>query len=719
LSTGGRYVKRAMAFVFEMSAELKLGAVLMLVAPVVPIGASLLAVGGSHLGYYGSEAIIPLAAAIGVAILTILSFWCIRALRAERAAFNAANDALQDSEGPLAQVFAAYGLGFIDHDPIAVTTTFSPQLEKILGMDRGRLDLETWRGSLLPEGPVGSVDQVHHEIAQGLAEGPRDVRVRRTDGEVRELHGMRRYIYAETGEVRRIIATFQDVTEQNRDRAARDGLARALDLSPCMVRSLDGVIEYWPRGCEALYGWSATEALGRRAQDLLKIRFPQPYEEIVATLRRDGEWTGELFKETRDGADRCIAAHWVLDNRGSDLPPRIVESVTDFTDLKDAAEALRESEARLAQAVAAYELGIFDYDAKTGIARFSIEMARITGYEQSALDELHLQDIVPPEDMERLARSALEVVRLRQERSSEKFRIVRADGKVRYLDGITHYQYKSDGELSRAIGIYKDVTAQVADQEELKARAARLQTLQAELTHVSRLSAMGEMAAALAHELNQPLTAVGASVGAIGMLMAGDAPIEGPMRQRILRAATQAEGQAVRAGEIVRRLRQFIVRGEVDTQIEDVESLIDDALALALPNPAVNNVNVRRSGSARRALVLADRVQIQQILVNLIRNAVEAMAAQTTPRVLTLTVEVQDEAAVVCVADTGPGIAAEVAGRLFTPFASTKLDGMGVGLSICRRIAESHGGTLWLEQTDAPGASFSFTLPLAQDGDLE
>jgi len=824
----------------DLSPRKAFGANLILLAPLVPIVAELLAVACARLGYHEPGTRVVLA--ITVALLVILSVWAARSLRAQRAAFSAARDALQDSEARLAQAVATFGLGIIDHDPIAGTTTFSPQLEKILGLDPGQLDVETWRSSLLAEDRVRSVGQVQREVAQGLAEGPGDVRIRRTDGEVRELHGVRRYIYAETGEVRRIVATFHDVTEQNRDRAARDSLARALDLSPCMVRSLDGVIEYWPRGCEALYGWSATEAVGRRAQELLKIRFPLPYEEIIAALRRDGEWTDELYKETRDGAVRCVAAHWVLDDRGSDLPPRIVESVTDITDLKatgealrdaqdrlaqamtsyglgifdfdplsrkavfsegmeriagvgqgelgddmgrwramvvpddldemlasvaaemagrveksehltritrpdgetrrvrlvrqyhydaagqchrmtslcmdvtaqqDAVDALRESEARLAEAVAAYELGIFDHDWKTGVTKVSAELAKITGYEQGTADELTVLNMIHPEDREHVGRSGLELRRLRQKRNAQKFRIIRADGEVRHLEGVTSYVYAPNGEESRSIGIYKDVTDRVVDQAELKAQATRLLAIQAELTHVSRLSAMGEMAAALAHELNQPLTAVGASVGAIGMLMAGDAPIDGPLRQRILRATALAEAQAVRAGEIVRRLRQFIVRGEADARIEDVEALIDDALALALPNPAASNIEVQRRGSPGRAMVFADRVQIQQILVNLIRNAVEAMGAQTTPRMLTLSSEIQDDLAMICVADTGPGVAAEVASRLFTPFTSTKHDGMGVGLSICRRIAESHGGTLWLEETDSPGTSFRFTLPLA------
>jgi two-component system sensor kinase FixL len=497
--------------------------------------------------------------------------------------------------------------------------------------------------------------------------------------------------------------------------AARVSLARALDLSACMVRSLDGLIEYWPRGCEALYGWSAAEAVGQRAQDLLKIRFPQPYEEITAALLRGREWKGELYKETRDGAVRCIAAHWALDDRGPDMAPRIVESVTDITDLKASADALRESEARLAQAVAAYELGIFDYDAKTGLVVLSAEMERIAGYEPGTLDGRAWEGIVVPDDLAVGFGHLADSIRERRPQRHRTFRITRADGEIRFLEGVSSYSYGANGEILRGIGIYKDVTDQLRDQAELKARDARLLTLQAELTHISRLSAMGEMASALAHELNQPLTAVGASVGAIGMVMSGEAPIEGAVRQSILWAATQAEAQAVRAGEIVRRLRNFIARDDADAQVEDLEALIDDSLALALPGRAADSIKVRRSSPATPTMVLADRVQIQQILVNLIRNAAEAMGRQSTPRVLTLTSGTEGDMVVIRVADTGPGISAEVADRLFTPFTSTKRDGMGVGLSICRRIAEAHHGALTLERTDRQGTTFRLALSLQPD----
>jgi two-component system sensor kinase FixL len=492
------------------------------------------------------------------------------------------------------------------------------------------------------------------------------------------------------------------------------GLARALDLSPVIVRSPDGEIEHWPHGCEALYGWTAEEALGAVSHDLLRTQFPQPLHEIEAMLQRDGEWVGELQQVTQRGDSRWVAARWVLQDRGPNTPPRIVESLSDITDLTQAATALRDSEDRLAQAVATYELGIVDCNPQTGLTLFSPELERIAGVAPGELSgdlRIWLKQHLP-EDLERIQGEMEEDLRRQRPRRNFTTRIKRGD-EIRELRAVRRYVYSEGGVCGRIITIYMDVTEQVRDRAEKDARGARLMELQSDLTHVSRLSAMGEMAAALAHELNQPLTAVSNSVGAIGMVMGQEGrPMDAKVRQQVLRAAALAEDQALRAGEIVRRLREFIARGEADSRIENLADLIDDAVALVLPNPKAVQVEFHRVLSPEATFVLADRIQIQQILVNLIRNAVEAMRDQTTPRVLTLSTSAADGMAVVGVADTGPGVAPDVAERLFSPFMSTKSDGMGVGLSICRRIVEAHGGAMWLEAADGGGADFRFRLPL-------
>lgn len=501
-----------------------------------------------------------------------------------------------------------------------------------------------------------------------------------------------------------------------RERRGRESLARTLELSPVIIRDRDGVIQYWPKGCQALYGWASEQALGRAAHELLQTQYPTSREDAEAALLRGGEWSGEIRQVTREGATRWIAVRFVIQKSGDigDVS-QVVETHTDITDLKLTHAALRDSEDYLAQAAATYEIGIASHDIRTNRTIFSPELERMVGVPRGgfggSLEKFTAMFLA--EDRERAWRAAIDEIQARMDRNQHRVRVRRTDGEVRELSGIRRYIYDDDGEPIKAISIYMDITSQTNDRAELEARGERLIEMHSMLAHVSRLNAMGEMAAALAHELNQPLTAVGNSAGAIEMMLASDdKPLDDVARGRIVRAAKHAQTQAVRAGEIVRRLREFVSRGEADTKAENLEKLVDDALALALPNPASARVEIRL-GLGRDTLgILADRVQIEQVLVNLIRNAVESMRAQETPRILIIGSAIQQDMVAVHVKDSGPGVSSDVADRLFSPFQSTKADGMGVGLSICRRIVEAHGGRMWLEPSVDGGADFRFTLTL-------
>ena len=244
----------------------------------------------------------------------------------------------------------------------------------------------------------------------------------------------------------------------------------------------------------------------------------------------------------------------------------------------------------------------------------------------------------------------------------------------------------------------------------------RFQKLQNELFHAARLTAAGQMAAALAHELNQPLTAVVNSVNATKRLLTREDRVNLVIAQQ---ASEEAAEQALRASEIVRSLRQFLARNESERRIEVLPSMIEEASALALSSIAPLTVRLRFEFDDSARGVLVNRVQIQQVIVNLIRNAFEAMADQKFREVTLATRTVGDGTVEVAVADIGPGIPSDIASRLFEPFVSTKRDGMGLGLSISRSIIEAHDGRLIAEPNPAGGTIFRFTLPAggAVDGD--
>jgi two-component system sensor kinase FixL len=272
-------------------------------------------------------------------------------------------------------------------------------------------------------------------------------------------------------------------------------------------------------------------------------------------------------------------------------------------------------------------------------------------------------------------------------------------------DGSTFPMELAVGEMKSSDQRY--FTGFIRDLTERQKTEARLQELQSELVHISRLTAMGEMASTLAHELNQPLSAIANYMKGSRRLLEGDTD----ERLGMIRDAMNSAGeQALRAGQIIRRLRDFVSRGESEPRVESVVKLVEEASALALVGAKDQGVRVRFQFSQSHDLALVDKVQIQQVLLNLIRNAIEAMQDSDRRELVLSTELVEDDMLRISVADTGGGIAPEIASQLFQPFITTKRHGMGVGLSISRTIIEAHGGRIWVEANPAGGTMFRFTV---------
>ncbi|MFT3937774.1 sensor histidine kinase [Rhodopseudomonas sp.] len=238
----------------------------------------------------------------------------------------------------------------------------------------------------------------------------------------------------------------------------------------------------------------------------------------------------------------------------------------------------------------------------------------------------------------------------------------------------------------------------------------RLQALQAELLRVARLSTMGEMSSALAHELNQPLAAVTNYVQGSRRLIEASSH---PDKSKISTALDKAAQQTLRAGAVIQRLREFVGRGETDKTIESLRAIAEDALALASVLTRDRPVDVALSLDPAFDRVLVDKVQVQQVFLNLIRNAFEAMREQRERKLTIGSRLVEDDMVEVVVADSGPGLDSLIAERIFQPFATTKPDGMGVGLSISQTIIQAHGGSIKAEPAPGGGTLFRFTLPCA------
>jgi len=478
-------------------------------------------------------------------------------------------------------------------------------------------------------------------------------------------------------------------------------LARqALDLAPVMVRDLDGTIRLWTEGMVRLYGYAPDEAFGRVSHDLLKTEFPRPLGEIEAELRETGQWAGELVHRRRDAERIFTASLWSLARDPAGAPHAVTEVNHDITREKRSEAARR----YLAAIVESSEDAIVGKDLDGIVTSWNPGAEAMFGYSAAEMIGQPITRLFPPE---RLIEEVLILERLRRGEALEHFETVR-----RHKDGRELDVWVTASPIYDAAGAVIGISKIARDITEKKRVETQRDAVRAELLHVSRLGMMGQMATSLAHELNQPLAALTSYMGALQRLAHGAAPDP----QRIQTIAEKASEQTRRAGEIVRRLRQFVSKGDTDRQRADLNQVVREALALGLVGVQQHGVTTRLQLADGMPPVLIDRIQIQQVLLNLVRNAIEAMA-HGARRELVIETSRADDTAVIRVADTGPGIAPDIMARLFEPFTTSKPTGMGVGLSICREIVEAHGGRIAAAPNPPAGTVFVVTLPIAEPDD--
>src|SRR5262249_18150046 len=332
---------------------------------------------------------------------------------------------------------------------------------------------------------------------------------------------------------------------------------------------------------------------------------------------------------------------------------------------------------------------------------FSSAAERLFGYSAAEMIGKNVKMLMPSPHRENHDGYIEQYLRTGQRRIIGIGRVVVGERK----DGSTFPMELAVGEMRSSdrhffTGFIRDITQRQQSE-------ARLQELQSELVHVSRLTAMGQMASTLAHELNQPLSAIVSYMkGSRRLLESGAEDRSGSLRD----AMDKASDQALRAGQIIRRLREFVGRGDSERRVESVKKLIEEASALALVGTKDQGVRVRFQFDPAADLVFVDKVQIQQVLLNLLRNAVEAMQASQRRELIISPAAGEDDMIAVSVVDTGSGIASELMSQLFQPFVTNKRHGMGVGLSICRTIVEAHGGQITVEPNPAGGTIFRFTV---------
>jgi PAS domain S-box-containing protein len=371
------------------------------------------------------------------------------------------------------------------------------------------------------------------------------------------------------------------------------------------------------------------------------------------------------------------------------------------TELERAQERLRESEELYRHVIELSSLMPWTADRNGHIIEVSGRWREWTGAAPDSAIGEHWVDFVHPDDVEPLLQAWTQAVWTGR-RFEREWRVRHADGSYRWCHArAAKRDDKGVGEIVW-YGTLEDV------QERHEAEDA-YRRAQAELAHVSRLSAMGAMATAIAHDLNQPLTAIAQYVRGSKRLLDR---IEGAGKADLTEGLDNADRNTVRAAEIVRRVREFVTRGTIEKENWNLAAMIDEACRFAMADPAAAGIDCRVRADTD-CCVLADRIQVRQVLVNLIRNAVTAMEGSQEKRIIVRTRQGPPGYCEVSVSDTGFGIPPEAAARIFDPLYTTRKDGMGVGLSISHTIIEAHGGKIWVDTDVERGATIRFTLPVA------
>jgi two-component system sensor kinase FixL len=594
-----------------------------------------------------------------------------------------------------AAALAAAGVGVWQWCPERRAFSLAPQGAVLLGTD----SLQILESQFLELVHPHDRNVMKVALEDGLAAGRSldlDFRIAR-GGYWRRMHGGA----PAGGEAHGILI---DIGNRRSEQLTNTRLAAIVSSSDDAIigKTIDGIVTDWNNAAQLIFGYSANEMIGQPIALLLPSGLEEEERAILARVR-SGEKVDhfETRRRRKDGTviDVSVTVSPVWDDQGVLIGASKV--ARDITAARQARAALLEREAHLQSVLDTVPDAMVVIDTRGVMQSFSATAEKLFGYTAQEAIGRNVSLLMPQ------PYSGQHDAFLARYMATGEKRIIGVGRLVvgKRSDGSTFPMELAVGEMRS--GERRFFTGFVRDLTERQQTQQRLQDLQAELIFMSRFTALGEMASTLAHELNQPLTAATSYLNGARRLLDGGKPEDIPMARGAIESAAE---QALRAGQIIKRLREFVARGESDRQVENLRKLIEEASALALVGIKEMGVNVDFTFDAEASFVLADRIQIQQVILNLMRNAIEAMQEVARRDLRIATHLVDDEMVEISVTDTGPGIAPEIAARLFQPFVTTKRQGMGVGLSISRTIVEAHGGRLWVEANHEGGTIFRLTL---------
>src|SRR5215469_12121978 len=626
---------------------------------------------------------------------------------------------LADSKARLESAQRLAHVGWWERDFTIGHVTLSDEVCRTFGVQP--VDLPEWHGRWLELIHPDDRPRVAEAAEAAVRGGPRydvEYRVVRPDGTARIIHSQGDVTWDEAGKPLRQFGVLQDITDLRR---AEEELRESEERFRTLIQFSFDV--YWESDAQHRFirqefakGLTDAPAAG---SEIGKTRWEVPYLEPDAdSWRKHREILDahlpfrdfELARPAPDGGKRYVSVSGlpVFDKSGRFIGYRGVGR--HITERKRAEEALRRSEAYLAEAQRLSHTGTWAFN-KTATLYWSEETYRIVGLDplQGPPTRETMRQRIHPDDRDSVYEKLREAVAQKRDFAME-FRILLPDGTVRYLENTGHPLFSARGEFLEMVGSTIDVTERRRAHEEHE----RLRQLESELAHVNRLSIMGELTASLAHEILHPIaTARNNARAAIRFL-----DMTPPKMLKVREALERIVRDADRGKDIVDRIRDHVKKTPPRNNRFDLNEAINEVIEMV--RTAIDKSRV--SASTRLApelnAVWGDRVQLQQVVMNLVLNAVEAMGAvEERKRMLFITTEQKGEGDVlVAVHDSGPGIDPEHLQQVFKPFYTTKDSGVGMGLAICRSIIDAHGGRLWAEANQPRGAVFQFTLPLIQEG---
>jgi len=628
---------------------------------------------------------------------------------------------LQESKASLEEAQSVAHIGSWVWDLEKNHVTYSDEYYRIFGLTptKGPIDIATVREMIHPEDRE-YVFRIADEAIRAGEGADCEHRIVRPDGEIRIVNSLGDLKKDALGRPYQMVGISQDVTDRKRaeealrrsqfylsegERLAHIGSWASNDLG---IRWSEDLNIYWSDEVYKIFGFDPKNGTPSLQQFLSAVH-PQDQASLTATIKKLHEEhcgcdvTNRIVRP--DGEIRyvrCVGIPVVDDGvfkgyRGTTM---------DVTEQELLTQELRREKAYLAEAQSLTHIGSWASNFATGHNfHISDETVRIHGFDplQSPIPLERFWATVHPEDEPSVRATVENAIRARTDYDIREFRIRRADnGQIRFLRTIGHHNPAEE------IGYYAGITMDITERKQAEQERERLRQLEADLAHINRINMMGELAAALAHEIKQPIAASITSANALLRWLAHDPPD----LERVRAAATRIEQEGNRAADVINNLRSFYKKGApAKRRIVDVKDIIREITVLLGDEALRHSVTIRSELDELVPHILADRVQLQQVFMNLMLNAIEAM--KETGGELTIRSGLNPEGQLfISISDTGVGLPAEGTDRIFNAFHTTKPQGTGMGLAITRSILESHGGRIWATPNRGAGATFHFTLPV-------